>query len=503
MGAGRANEGLRANWQEQLQCVVKECGFKYLRFHGLFHDDMFVYRETEGNPIYNFQYIDDLIDRMLEMGIRPFVELGFAPDDLAGDKKPTFWWGAHGVPPNDPGKWAGLVRETVLHWIARYEIEEVKKWYFEVWNEPNLSFFFRGTKSQYFELYKITAQTIKAIDASLRVGGPATSNFVPDDRFAGDTEDTSCHRKETGAADLDALEWRPVWVNDFLEFCRQNELPVDFISTHPYPTDWALDAQGVSSPCTREVDSTRKDLELLRRIVDASPYPDAGIHLTEWSSSPSPRDFTHDYLQAATFVVKSNLESAGLVDSMAYWTFTDVFEEHGAGDTLFHGGFGMINFQGVVKPTFHAYRFLHALGDELLCRAPGGVVTRDRRTGRHTAIAWHYPREMSRSVPASFHSRDVADRVLGMGESEALTVELADLKPGVQVLVETLGQGNGDAMSAWKSMGQPDAPTREQTRLLRQAAEATKQEHFTVDENGRFRLDRTIAPWNIVLIREL
>src|SRR5947209_13412752 len=82
VGAGRANEGLRAGWLEQLKLAREACGFRYLRFHGLFHDDMFVYREQDGRPVYNFQYVDELFDRMLDLGIRPFVEFGFCPADL-------------------------------------------------------------------------------------------------------------------------------------------------------------------------------------------------------------------------------------------------------------------------------------------------------------------------------------------------------------------------------------------------------------------------------------
>ncbi len=287
VGAGRANEGLRAGWREHLKLSVGKCGFQYLRFHGLFHDDMFVYREAEdGTPVYNWQYIDDLFDFMLDTGIRPFVELGFCPKDLATETGTTMWWQGHGSPPNDYGKWCDLVEAFVRHCIARYGLEEVRQWYFEVWNEPNLGPFFRGTRTQYFELYKVTAETIKAIDPELPVGGPATSNFVPDARFDGEEEDTS---KQTtfDVDDLDALDWKGVWVEEFLAFCAKEKLPVDFISTHPYPTDFALDGHGEVRGRSRGVDSTRQDLTWLRRVVDNSSYPDAEIHLTEWSSSPS------------------------------------------------------------------------------------------------------------------------------------------------------------------------------------------------------------------------
>jgi xylan 1,4-beta-xylosidase len=503
VGAGRANEGLRADWQRQLETVVRECGFKYLRFHGLFHDDMFVYREENGEAVYNFQYVDGLFDRMLEIGIRPFVELGFCPGELASELGTVFWWKGHGSPPKDYEKWAELVRRTVQHWIDRYGIEEVATWYFEVWNEPNLHPFFTGTKSQYFELYKVSAQAIKAIDETLRVGGPATSNFVPDARFAGETEDFSQHQVVLTAPDLDTLEWRPVWLEEFIEYCRSNKLPLDFISCHPYPTDWALDELGATQKATRGKDATPTDMRLLRQIVDASPYPNAEIHLTEWSSSPSARDYTHDYLQAATFVVRANLESLGQVDSLSYWVFTDIFEENAAGDTIFHGGFGMINGQGIVKPTFHAYRFLNQLGDELLSQSASGVLTRDSKSGKLRALIYHYPPEMPLSVPASFDTRDKAEEVLALGKPETLSIELTGLPSHAPLLIETLDKTHGNAMAAWQAMGEPEPPSREQTAVLRDQAEATAQEILQADEAGNFTLQRQVEPWSVVLLKQL
>jgi len=132
VGAGRANEGLRASWLEQLKVAADEAGFRYVRFHGLFHDDMFVYREIDGKPVYNFQYIDDLFDRMLALNVRPFVELSFSPSDMATTKDTAFWWHANGSPPKDYGKWAELVSRFAQHCIDRYGIGEVRSWYFEV-----------------------------------------------------------------------------------------------------------------------------------------------------------------------------------------------------------------------------------------------------------------------------------------------------------------------------------------------------------------------------------
>jgi xylan 1,4-beta-xylosidase len=505
VGAGRANEGLRADWQEQLALVIDRCGFRYVRFHGLFHDDMFVYREKEdGTPVYNFQYIDTLFDRLLEMGIKPFIEFGFCPGDIASEKGTIFWWKGNGSPPADYDKWSALIRRTMEHWLARYGIEELRTWYYEVWNEPNLNPFFRGTKSQYFELYRRTVEVVKSIDPALRVGGPATSNFVPDSRFDGELEDPSKIDHAGLAGDLDALDWQPVWLRDFLAFCDREKLPVDFVSCHPYPTDWALDEHqaGTFKKTTRGVDATPRDLKLLRAIVDESRFPKAEIHLTEWSCSSSPRDFTHDFLQAATFVVKTNLESIGTVDSLSYWVFTDIFEEGGAGDEIFHGGFGMINVQGIVKPTFHAYRLLAGLGDELIACSECGVVTRDSSSGKIRALACHYPPQMPLSVPASSDTRDKAWETLSLGDPVVLEIDLHGLKPGAEVVIETLDSRHGNAMGAWEEMGFPAAPTREQCGVLREKAAATGLEIVHADGSGTLLIKRSIEPWSVVSIVE-
>jgi len=501
VGAGRANEGLRATWQEELATAGKYDGFQYIRFHGIFHDDMWVYREdNSGKPIYNFQYIDDLYDRMLEKGIRPFVELGFSPSEIATVKNTTFWWHPNGSPPTDYNKWADLVQAFVEHCVARYGIDEVRRWYFEVWNEPNLyeSFFRGGSQAKYFELYKITALTIKKIDSQLRVGGPATSNFNMDPE--------AIKKAEALGKPFDpmTIPWRPVWIEDFLTYCHQSDLPVDFVSTHPYPQDFAIDVPGApkGKGYRRSIDATRDDLRTMRRVIAASPYPRAEIHLTEWNSSPSPVDHSHDSLAAATFVAKTNLESIGLVDSLSYWTFTDVFEENRNGDTVFHGGFGLINYQEIVKPAFHAYRFMNELGDELLARETGGIISRDKETSRVRVVAYNYPPEIKVSLPVT-NALAAADAIDASGSARELTLDLDHLPAGASFEVEVLDRQHGDAVTAWEAMGRPERPTREQTAELRKVAWNTKKEVLQADKDGQLHLRLSMPAWSLVLVKQM
>ncbi len=502
VGAGRANEGLRANWQEQLSTCVKECGFRYIRFHGLFHDDMFVYKIEDGKEVYNWQYIDELYDRLLEKGIRPFVELSFFPCDMTDGEGTVFWWEACNTPPTDLSKWSRLVKRFVEHCVERYGIEEVKKWYFEVWNEPNLGYFFNGTLEDYLSLYRISAEAVKSVHEDLKIGGPATSNFI----ISKEDEKKLKEKGKKGDVrleDLAAAEFEGVWIKEFLTFCEQEDVPVDFISTHPYPTHFPLDIDGPRHDVSRPVNSVHTDLTWLNKVVANSAFPNIEIHLTEWSSCPSPRDNTHDYLQEATYIVKQNLDCIGMVHSMSYWTFTDVFEESGAGDEIFHGGFGLINFQGIVKPAFHAYRFLNQLGDIEIHREDGAIITKSSKDDKVSMIVYNYPDEYPMAIQMSKKTRKIAEKTLNTGTTKSFSIQLTNLPKNEVFLVETLDEEHGFALRDWLNMGAPNPPGIEQTKQLGKAGRDTKKEYIESTGQGELVWSSSVAPWAVVCIRQL
>ncbi|WP_083191615.1 GH39 family glycosyl hydrolase [Formosa haliotis] len=500
VGAGRANEGLRAGWLEQLQEVQEHCGFEYVRFHGLFHDDMFPIVEERGKLSYNWQYIDDLFDRMLDLNVKPFVELAFFPSSMAAENSKTvFWWKANITPKEDTfSKWHDLVQAFTQHCVDRYGIEEVLTWYFEVWNEPNLyPFFWDATKSQYFELYKQSALAVKSVDNRLKVGGPSTSNFVPDTRFDGELTNNEVSEAVFKAEDINALDWHGVWIEDFLDYCYKEKLPVDFVSTHPYPTDYAFNPEtGKGRGLTRFAKSLKIDLEWLKKTIEASHFPDAEIHLTEWNTSPSSRDAMHDRLPAAAYIVRSNLDCIGLTNSLAFWTFTDIFEEKGGASSIFHGGFGMINFQGLKKPSYHAYRMLHELGDEQLYKDDYLFVSKDSKTKKITALAYNYPKEYENAVPSGTNKREE-------GSSKALAFTVKGLPAGSTFEIETLDKDHGNIHNYWEAMGKPEPPTREQIKTMKAYANTMKMETLKADKNGVLTLKQELTPWSVVLIKQV
>jgi xylan 1,4-beta-xylosidase len=453
VGAGRANEGLRADWQLQLATVQQEIGFKYLRFHGLLSDDMGVYTEdSKGNPSYNFQYIDPLYDALLALHIRPFVELSFMPAKLASGSSTVFWWKGNSTPPKDMQKWNGLIRALVEHWRERYGDAEIAQWYFEVWNEPDLTYFWNGTHEQYFDLYRNTATTIKSVCPACRVGGPASA--------------------------LDAIE--PEW----LSYIAKEHIPGDFESTHTYGvTRGSVDANGnAGTVLDVSPDAIVKRVLNSRHLIDASATPHLELHYTEWSTAYTPTDPIHDQYISAPFILEKLHETSALAQSMSYWTFTDIFEENGPRFTPFHGGFGLMNYQGIRKPSYFAYKFLAALGDTDLATSDAQSWITKSGDNSVQALFWDYT---PIGGPGTGPSQET-DQVFYKKEQPAQPAPATELKiSGIPngdyaLAVYRTGYMQNDAYSSYLHMGAPSQLTRAQVAQLQQSASGAPFETRTV-----------------------
>lgn len=435
VGAGRANEGLRADWQRQLAYVRKECGFRYIRMHGLLSDDMAVYKEdNKGNPEYNYMYVDALFDFLHSIGMKPFVELGFMPSALASGNKTIFWWRGNVTPPKDYNKWAGLIRHLVQHFTERYGADEVKTWYFEVWNEPNLKDgFWTGTQQDYFKLYKYTAEAIKSVNKAYRVGGPATA----------------------GAA----------WVPEMIAYCHQNNVPIDFISTHSYGvTQGFLDEHGnTGTVLSKDPMSVSGDVLRNRKQIEESSMPNLQLHYTEWSASYTPADPIHDSYHEAAYVLQKLKQVGDAANSMSYWVFTDIFEEPGPRFEPFHGGFGMLTIQGIHKPVFYAYQFLNRLGKtELANKDSASWVCKDS-SGNIQVLAWDFTNTLPDSVnDQQYYIRDLPARSKGK-----IKVNIKNVPAGMYTLeVYKVGYRSNDAYSTYLSMGKPSQLNRQEVSQI-------------------------------------
>ena len=458
LGAGRANEGLRADWQQQLAYVKKECGFRYIRMHGLLTDDMAVYKEDKnGNPQYNYMYVDVLFDYILSIGMRPFVELGFMPNALASGPQTIFWWRGNVTPPKDYDKWAALIRNLTEHFTERYGAEEVKTWYFEVWNEPNLSpGFWSSTMDEYFKLYKYSVKAIKSVNQAYRVGGPGTA----------------------GAS------WEP----EMIEFCIQNNLPINFVSTHSYGVKQGfLDEYGNSGTVLdKNPMSVSGDVLQSRKEIASSKMPDLELHYTEWSASYTPADPIHDSYHEASYILQKLKQVGNSVNSMSYWVFTDIFEESAPRFEPFHGGFGLLTIQGINKPAFYSYQFLNRLGStELVNSDSTSWVCKDSK-GNIQILAWDFTNtHPGDSVNnQTYYIRDLPSKSKGK-----LKVNLSKVPEGKYELeVYKVGYRCNDAYTSYYDLGRPSQLNKIQVEQIKKQNDGAPfiKEMVTVKDGAPF-----------------
>lgn len=451
VGTGRMNLALRHEYYEQLKKVQKDIGFSYIRGHGLFCDDMAVYHTYTEDGVekeeYNFQYIDLVFDSYLSLEIKPFVELGFMPGQMASGEQTVFWWKGNVTPPSDYSKWERLVTATVKHWFERYGREEVITWPFEVWNEPNLAGFWKDADMpEYFKLYDVTSKALKRCDSALRVGGPAICG-VDDER----------------------------WLRCFLEHCRDNDTPIDFVTRHAYGTEFPERDGHYTYQELREPEVIMAELQCSREIIDSFPqYKGMEMHITEFNTSYSPLNPVHDTNLNAAYIARLLSMLGDVCASYSYWTFGDVFEEAGVAFTPFSGCFGLLTNGMIPKPTYWTFAFYKLLYPTAVARNEHFVVTKSETGESLRAIAWNL---------AIKEARDLSLR-------QTIAVE-----NGTYLLVQkTVDEICCNPLKTWIDMGSPAYPSKEQMELLKECSLAqvtTKRIEVT---DGSVDIDLRLTP---------
>ena len=418
----------------QLKMVSDELGFRYIRFHAIFHDVLGTVKLENGKLVYDWTKIDQLYDDLLSRHVKPFVELGFTPKAMATSQNSIFYWQGNTSHPR-PEAWRDLINVFVHHIESRYGQEEVHSWFFEVWNEPNLSGFWEDADQKaYFELYDSTAKTMKAIDPELKVGGPSTA----------------------GAA----------WVPEFLAHVKLSGAAVDFVTTHTYGVQGGfLDEDGKSdTKLDPSTDAIIGDVRRVREQISASPYPGLPLYFTEWSTSYTPRDSVHDSYISAPYILTKLKGSQGLLQGMSYWTYTDLFEEPGPPTEAFQGGFGLLNPQGIRKPAFFAYKYLHALqGDSLRTTDPQTMLA--IQGGNVAALVWDFEQPAQKVSNRSFYTKLIPNRA-----AEPVELRITHLTPDetYRLEVHRTGYHANDAYSAFIEMGSPKVLAAEQIAHLKE-----------------------------------
>jgi xylan 1,4-beta-xylosidase len=474
-GSGRAILSLRQSYREDLHTVKAVTDFDAVRFHGIFMDDVGLYdpnattqnpgqaaqKAQPGQSPYNFSYVDQIYDGLLDNHIRPFVELSFMPKKMASDPAAlhAFWYKQNVSPPKDYALWDAMITAFTQHLIDRYGIEEVSKWRFEVWNEPNLDFWAGKPKQPtYFELYDHTALAIKKVSNRLLIGGPSTAQAA--------------------------------WAAAFLEHCKQNNIPVDFVSSHVYANDTAKDVFGTDEQIPRD----KMVCRAVRKVHDeiaASPFPNTPLIFSEYNASYANEPDVTDTIYMGPWLAGTISQCDGLTEAMSYWSFSDVFEEQGVIKTPFYGGFGLVAEDGIPKPALNAFAMLHELGNRRIKLDSDSALATRRSDGAIAIALWNY-------APPVGTGAAYTPPPATIGPSKTFIVKLAGVSPNAPVRLWRLDADHGNVNKTYDAMGRPAFPTRAQIAQLRAAGRPFPPQNLALT-NGALSI--TVPPQGLVLIK--
>ncbi len=436
-GSGRAILSLRESYRHDLRETKRITGFEYVRFHAIFHDEVGLYDEDaagKGKPVYNFSYVDQIYDELLENKVRPFVELSFMPKKLSSDPNALhpFWYKPNVAPPKEWNKWEQLIEAFARHFVERYGEDEVAHWYFEVWNEPNLDFWAGDPKeATYYDLYDHTARAIKRVSARLRIGGPATAQAA--------------------------------WVDRFLAHCKEKNVPVDFASSHVYGNDRSEDVFGTHENISRN-EMVCRAVKKVHQQVAASAYPHMPLIWTEYNAAYNNQPQVTDSAYMGPFLANTIRECDGLTEMMSYWTFSDVFEEQGVVKTPFYGGFGILAERSIPKAAFNDFALLHRLGDTRLDASSDSALVTRRKDGSLAIAVWNL------SLPEE------------AGSTKTLTLHFRGLPQARSARVSIVDDEHGSPLPVYKQLGAPQSPTPAQIAQLRKAAALPAAQPRAIDD---------------------
>ncbi len=476
-GSGRAILSLRESYRTDLTTVKDATDFESIRFHAIFQDEVGLYdpdrksiefAQTAGKAgtaqdttAYNFYYIDQIYDGLLARHVRPYVELSFMPRKMAADpnKLHPFWYHPNVSPPKSYDEWDAMIRAFTQHLVNRYGLDEVTTWKFEVWNEPNLDFWGGEPKqSTYFELYDHTAKAIKSVSPQLQVGGPSTAQAA--------------------------------WVTPFLQHVKDANVPIDFVSTHVYANDMARDVFGTDEKIPRD-QMVYRSVKKVHDQIASSPFPKLPLIFSEYNASYANEPNVTDTDYMGPWLANTIRQCDGLVSNMAYWSFSDVFEEQGVVRTPFYGGFGLIAAGNIPKPSLNVFRALHKLGTQRIHLDSDSALATTGANGRLALALWDYappdgtgPRYTMATGPA--------------GPSKAFTIALEHVPANAAVEIWRVDDDHGNVIKAFNAMGRPPGDlTRQQIAELRAAGAMSAPEHTHLSHG---RLELTVPAHGLAVV---
>ncbi|MDS0527037.1 helix-turn-helix domain-containing protein [Clostridium sp. SHJSY1] len=486
---GKAKHILISENRDMLNELQKDVGFEFIRFHGLLDDDMMLYSEDEkGKPQLSFNYIDLVIDYILSIKLKPFIELSFMPRELAEDPDRTMFF-IHSIIslPKDMDKWTYMIEELIKHLIVRYGKKEVESWPVFLWNEPDVTDMF-GFENRYdfFNFYKETYNAVKKINPSISFGSPPVFGST--------------------------LEGSNDWIDTFMNFCELNDCSPNFINTHFYPmelnggdsTSISKDSHIEMSKSLKYVESEnalKETIKSIKKRVKKNDWKTNKIFLASWNSSISHNELLNDTVYKAAYTAKNILENYDELESFGYWQISDFTDEVKVKNKLYHGGQGLFTYNGIKKSHYYVFKMFNKLGDKLIEKKDGYFITTDGSSFQ--IILYNYQHYSKLYASGELFDMTFENRYAPFSNPHTMKVilPLTNITEGSYQLTETIvNERHGSSFDKWIELGGVDLETNEDIEYLKCASIPRIQKKTLFTEDNSLKIIAELKPHEVRLI---
>ncbi len=457
LSVGHVSLLLKSNVMEKLKKTKEDMGFQYISIYGIFDKQMQLYNEDrEGEVFYNFNNIDYIFDNLLELNLKPFIQLSFMPEQLASETTNFSLFESNISKPKSYSKWGNLIKAFIEHLVTRYSYEEIYSWYFSIWYKPDIpNYTWYNRDEDFFELVKTTFKTIKNIDKNIKIGG--FSNYIINKK----------------------------WLSKIAEFCKNNNIILDFASflVHGMEInilDDSFYAKGyknklgkldhkfekINESSLMKVEIGEENMTILQvqktvQLLESLNIFKKDYWAIEYCSTSFSEDLTHDTLFMAPYILKNSIAIRKYVNGLGYWNFIDSLDVVIHETPLFYGGYGMLTINGLRKPHYLAYSFLNRMKKQILLEEEGILITRDRNSIQILAYNYCHFNDIYSKFDTSQISQKVRYNVFRDKLTQHLIIELQNLHGKFIVEKYFLNRDNGSVFDAWVAIGAPHIITKE------------------------------------------
>lgn len=427
INVGRMEDLLRSDMREQILLFRRELGISYVRMWDIFSPNMMMNYSSDKKEYY-FGRADSVIDFLIENDIRPYLEMGLKPRQIFRGLNDNIYKKKIRAPMDSVEKYESFLNAFLTHYINRYGLEEVEKWYFEQWCGEDFSQC--SWDENFWRVFEIMYRVLKKHSSKIRVGGGGIGI-------------------QYGSTNLRRLI--SIWV-------EKNFKP-DFISLYCYPYIRGDEEGTPYAHQSTDRDFLKNQLEMAGNIINESGFSDVEIHVTEWSSTISNRNNLNDSCYKGAYIIKNVIDCFGKVNVLGYWVGSDIFSEHIDSGKLLFGGCGLVSSKGIKKPAFYAYRFLSHLGEYLLFRGKNSLITTNGNN--NYSIVCHNYKHLNYKYYLKMEKELEIDKLYQLFEdnqSGQLNYQFTNVKNGkYKIKTYSVSDESGNIQREWFRLGNGNA----------------------------------------------